>query len=71
MARGRFTDSAGYTRHCWECAHAKEWEEMSPVIGGYRGTCEITLLPVQKYDSPNNPCSHLPSTCRYDDGEVG
>lgn len=22
----RFTDGAGFTRHCWECANATDWD---------------------------------------------
>ena len=66
MAHRPFTDEAGYTRHCWECKHAKDWTEMSKTIGGYRGTCEITLRTVQKYYSPSNLCCHIPSECNYE-----
>ena len=63
-AHRRFADSAGYTRHCWECVHAKDWEERS--VTGYWGTCELTGIRVGKCDSPNNPCSHLPLACEYE-----
>lgn len=66
MSRKRFADTAGFTRHCWECKHAKDWEERS--ITGYWGTCELTGIRVGKYDSPNNLCSHLPSGCDYETG---
>lgn len=62
----RFTDGAGFTRHCWECVHAKDWMERS--VTGYWGTCELTGRYVGKTDSPNNQCSRLPTTCEYDDG---
>lgn len=66
MTHQRFSDAAGYTRHCWECVHAKDWTEASKAIGGSRATCELTLRPVWKYDSPSNPCSHLPIGCDYE-----
>jgi len=59
----RFTDGAGYTRHCWECEHADKW---------YFGfaECKMTGTRVGKYDSPDNQCSHLPIGCSYDDGRA-
>ena len=57
----RFTDGAGFTRHCWECVHAKDWD-------GECGWCELTGWVVHKTDSPNNQCCHLPVECDYDDG---
>ena len=54
-----FADKAGYTRHCWECAHAQGWvDDMA--------ACEVTGRFVYKFDSPNNQCSHLPSECEYE-----
>lgn len=50
MRRKRFTDNAGYTRHCWECLNSTDWEEG-------RGICSILLMDVERHDSPNNPCS--------------
>ena len=64
MPRRRFADAAGYTHHCWECEHAKDWEKRS--VTGYWGTCELTGIRVGKYDSPNNPCSHVGNECRYE-----
>lgn len=63
-----FTDRAGYTRHCWECKHAQEWEFDNTATCVSRKQNEIggafdfvqydkTLIQVGKYDSPNNPCS--------------
>ena len=64
----RFTDTAGYTRHCWECVHAKDWRETRG-IGGPCAICEITGVAVSKYDSPNNPCCVDTKGCgSYDDG---
>ena len=63
----RFTDGAGFTRHCWECEHAKGWEYRHTILG-HSATCERTGSTVYKYDSPNNQCSHLPIGCSYDDG---
>lgn len=68
MPRRRFSDAAGYTRHCWECRHAKDWEKRS--VTGYWGTCELTGIRVGKYDSPNNPCSRTPNACNYDWSEA-
>lgn len=68
MPRRRFADAAGYTHHCWECEHAKDWEKRS--VTGYWGTCELTGSRVGKYDSPNNPCSHVGDACRYETGEM-
>ena len=62
----RFSDSAGFTRHCWECVHAKDWETRS--VTGDWATCELTGRHVGKCDSPNNICSRLPAGCEYDDG---
>lgn len=62
----RFTDGAGFTRHCWECRKSALWgETLVPValLGGYdrtsptKGTCKVTGMVVDKTDSPNNPCS--------------
>ena len=58
----RFADLAGFTSHCWECAHAKGWaDDMA--------ACEATGRFVYKFDSPNNQCSHLPTGCRYETEE--
>lgn len=48
-----FTDRAGYTRHCWECRHAC-FKKQDGIIYGY---CKKRQFDVEKYDSPNNPCS--------------
>ena len=59
----RFADVAGFTRHCWECVHAKHWEKR-PINGG-RAICDAIGAYVYKFDSPNNQCCHLPVTCDY------
>lgn len=46
----RFVDGAGFTRHCWECANATDWD-------GKDGFCTAMDMPVERYDSPNNTCS--------------
>ena len=46
----RFTDGAGFTRHCWECSNATDWD-------GKDGWCAAYDMPVTRYDSPNNVCS--------------
>ena len=66
MPRRRFADAAGYTHHCWECEHASDWEKRS--VTGYWGTGELTGFRVGKYDSPNNPCSHVGNEWRYETG---
>ena len=58
----RFSDGAGFTRHCWECVHARDW------VASYVARCELTGRTVTKTDSPNNQCCHLPIECDYDDG---
>ena len=58
-----FADKAGYTRHCWECVHAVGWVRD---LSGYYARCEVTNQCVNRYDSPNNPCCHLPIECRYE-----
>lgn len=65
----RFADRAGYTRHCWECVHAKGWQ-----MGyGYNviARCEMTDGLVGKYDSPYNPCCHLDCGSYYDGSDDG
>lgn len=59
-----FADTAGYTRHCWECKHAKDWEERP--VNGDRAMCDAIGAHVYKYDSPNNPSCHLPLACEYE-----
>ena len=56
-----FSDAAGFTRHCWECMHATDWD-------GEIGRCGLTGWFVHKYDSPDNQCSHLPDGCEYEYG---
>lgn len=63
----RFADSAGFTRHCWECSHAKDWEGRS--VTGYWATCELTGRSVRKFDSPNNQCSHVGPECDYKEAD--
>ena len=60
-----FADTAGYTRHCWECKHAKVWRK-GMFSHADIARCELAEYIVEKYDSPNNPCSHLPSACEYE-----
>lgn len=62
--RKRFTDSAGYTRHCWECIHATDWRK--GLYGIPIATCELSGKNMEKYDSPNNPCRWMPRECRYE-----
>ncbi len=67
--RKRFTDTAGFTRHCWECIHAKNWRKgftFGGKIDGNVADCELTKVSVGKFDSPNNQCSQLPITCNYE-----
>ena len=65
----RFTDGAGFTRHCWECRHAKGWRK-GMFSHADIAKCELTGQGVAKYDSPDNQCSHLPIGCDYDDGRA-
>lgn len=58
-----FTDHAGFTRHCWECVHAKGWTPN--VFSGPWATCELTGRSVKRLDSPDNQCSHRPVECWY------
>lgn len=68
MARHRpFTDGAGFTRHCWECGHARGWRK-GHFSGADIARCELTGLFVEKCDSPNNRCSHLGPECEYEYG---
>ena len=53
----RFTDGAGYTRHCWECTHATDWRKQLDVVD--MADCELTGRRVLKYYSPNNQCCHV------------
>lgn len=63
----RFTDGAGFTRHCWECVHARGWTPN--VLTGTFAKCELTGRYVKKHSSPNNQCSHVGIGCRYDTKE--
>lgn len=63
----RFTDGAGYTRHCWECAHAKGWRK-GMFSHADIAKCELTGRVVEKYSSPNNQCSHVGIECEYETG---
>ena len=68
MSRHRpFTDGAGFTRHCWECDHAKGWHK-GKLSGADIAVCELTGQGVSKMHSPNNQCSHLPAGCEYKHG---
>lgn len=60
----RFSDGAGYTRHCWECKHATSWRK-ADTIDGYEASCRLCGIVVGKFDSPNNPCCNLPSACDH------
>ena len=69
MARKPFTDTAGYTRHCWECVHAKNWRKgltFGGKIDGNIADCELLDWGVGKYESPDNPCCHMPAACNYE-----
>lgn len=65
MARRPFTDTAGYTRHCWECNHAREWTKMDH-FDGWDAICNIDGRIVHKYFSPNNPCCPVGTRCNYE-----
>lgn len=66
MARHRrFSDGAGYARHCWECRHAKNWRKTMLRVD--IADCELTNATVERHDSPNNQCSHLPARCNYEE----
>lgn len=56
MACRRFTDNAGYTRHCWECTHATDWHDENEIESPF-AMCNVDGRRVSKYDSQNNPCS--------------
>lgn len=69
MARHRrFADNAGFTRHCWECRHAKGWKKQADILE-HQATCELTGRRVYKLDSPSNQCCHLPIGCDYEEDE--
>lgn len=63
----RFTDSAGFTRHCWECAHAKQWTPN--VISGPFGLVRADGAVRGKVRQPNNQCSHVGPECDYKEDE--
>ena len=68
VSKGRhrpFSDNAGYTYHCWECVHAKDWITV-PAQVLYIANCELTRKVVTKFDSPNNQCSHVGPECLYE-----
>ena len=58
MSHKRFSDSEGYVRHCWECAHSYGWSKCY-------GWCSISEKPVSKYDSPSNPASPVGGCIHY------
>ena len=65
MARHRpFTDGAGFTRHCWECAHARGWRK-GQFSKADIAMCELTHHVVEKFGSPDNQCSHVGVGCEY------
>lgn len=61
----RFTDGAGFTRHCWECVHARRWTPN--VLIGTFAECKLTGRYVKKYSSPDNQCSHVGIECDYEE----
>lgn len=61
----RFSDNAGYTRHCWECKHAVGWHKTN-TMDRFEAICDRSGRKVGKYDSPNNPCCHL-LHCGYEE----
>lgn len=66
MPRKRFTDGAGFTRHCWECVHAKDWHD--GLFNTRGATCEVYDIGVDKTDSPNNVSTYVGKICgSYDD----
>ena len=63
--RRRFTDGAGFTRHCWECIHAKGWRK-GMFSKADIAKCELTGMIVTKHDSPNNQSSRVGIECEYE-----
>lgn len=61
----RLADAAGYTCHCWECAHAAGWHE-ERAMGHMYATCGLDGRRVSKYDSPNNGSSPACGCCGYE-----
>lgn len=69
VRRKRFSDGAGFTQHCWECVHAKDWREGFGYVKV--ATCEVYGIAVERYDSPNNGCTYVGKVCHdYDRGEA-
>lgn len=64
----RFADNAGFTRHCWECVHARGWHR-GQFSHDDVAVCELTGKGVGKFYSPNNQCSHVGIGCRYETKE--
>lgn len=63
----RFADGAGFTQHCWECIHAKDWHE--DLMVKY-AICEVYGICVEREDSPNNGSNYIGKICSsYDRGE--
>ncbi len=58
--RKRYTDSAGFTQHCWECVHAKDWRD---ALYGKVADCEVHGICVGREDSPNNGCTYVGRIC--------
>jgi hypothetical protein len=59
--RKRFCDGAGFTQHCWECIHAKDWHEGFGYVKC--ATCEVYDMTVEKTDCPNNGSSYIGKIC--------
>ena len=72
-----FSDGAGYTRHCWECANATGWGQScgsrvynaTSTPNPFVGTCSIDGSVVDKFDSPNNPCLGAAGCTEYRRGK--
>ena len=62
-AHRRFTDAAGFTRHCWECRNAHGWD-------GGTAVCAVTGRAVGRYDSPANPCSRAMWCMDYEESRT-
>lgn len=65
----RFIDGAGYTRHCWECRHARGWHK-GKFSHADVAVCELTGRGVEKYHSPNNQCSNVGIECNYEEASA-
>lgn len=57
--RRPFTDSAGHTRHCWECVHSCEWRAM-------RGWCEAYEMTVTRQNTPDEHLDKVAGCEHYD-----